>query len=260
MMDEPAFVLTRRPTVRMDQGALTFMERSAIDTVLAERQHAIYRNAVTYTGVTLIDAPSDDRFPDSTFVEDVLLALPECFILCRPGTPSRENEPDLIISHLPNDRPMIRIEAPATLDGGDVLRIDREIFVGLSSRTNEAAVIMLREFLAEHNYTVSAVQMSGSLHLKTAITAVTSDMLVANRAWVDVAPFGNRRIIDVDPSESFAGNTLRVGSRLYMQTAHCLTAERLRDAGLSVDLLDISEFAKSEAGLTCMSVLIPPRC
>jgi len=242
----------------MNEGALTFMARAAIDAALAERQHDAYRTAVAATGTLLIDAGAEDSFPDATFVEDVLLAFPECFVLSRPGTASREHEPETIMRYLPNDRPVMSIKTPATLDGGDVLQIGGEVFVGLSSRSNEAAVMMLRALLAPHGYTVAPVRVAGSLHLKTAVTAPTRDILIVNPAWVDIEPFGNRNVLEVDPSEPFAGNTLRVGDRLFMQEAHPKTAARLRATGLQVDLIDISEFAKSEAGLTCMSVIVPP--
>jgi dimethylargininase len=252
-----ASVLMRRPSVSLADGALTFMDRVPPDIVLAEHQHEVYRDAVTGIDVALIDVPRADAFPDATFVEDVVLAFPECFVLCRPGAASRVDEPDLIVPYLPTDRPIYRITSPATLDGGDVLQIRREVFVGLSTRTNMAAVSALSALLQPHLYAVTAVQVTGSLHLKTAVTAIRDDMLLANAEWVDLAPFGKRQIVSVDAQEPFAGNSLRIGDQLFMQSAHALTAARLRSRGVAVSTLDISEFAKIEAGLTCMSVVIP---
>jgi dimethylargininase len=252
------YILTCRPSRQLDKGALTFMERAQPDIALAERQHARYREAVAGDDTVLIDIPASDEFPDSTFVEDVLLAFPECLIMCRPGTASRLAEPQRIAPYLPNDRPVFHIEAPATIDGGDVLQIGRDVFVGLSTRTNEAAITMVARLLSPYGYTVKAVRVTGALHLKTSVTAPRNDILVANAEWVDLTAFGSRRIITVDPLEPFAGNTLCVDDRLFMQASHHLTAERLRAEGLGIDCLDISEFAKIEAGLTCMSVLLPP--
>ena len=251
-------VLMRRPSARMSEGALTFLERVPLDLALAAQQHAAYREAVVSAGLTLIDLPALDDFPDSTFVEDVLLAFPECFVLCRPGVASRLREPDFVASALPNDRPIYRIEAPGTIDGGDVLRIEREIFVGLSSRTNEAAVGALSRIVNPFGYSIVPLAVTGSLHLKTAVTAPRANILVANPKWVDLSPFGSRQVVDVDTLEPFAGNTLRLGDVLYAQTAHTQTTARLLDVGLEVSSLDISEFAKIEAGLTCMSVIFPP--
>jgi dimethylargininase len=251
-------LITRQPSDRLGEGALTFMERSILDIDLAAQQHEAYRAAIISAGAALIDLEPEHKFPDATFVEDVLLAFPECYVLCRPGTPTRVDEPLLIASFLPDDRPTIQMKSPATLDGGDVLRIGRTIFVGLSTRTNAYAVASLKENLGIFGYDVVAVRVMGSLHLKTAVTAPMDDLIVVNRAWVDVAPFGSRHVIDVDPDEPFSGNTLKVGEQLFMQIVHQRTAERLKKVGMETAFLDISEFAKVEAGLTCMSVIIPP--
>ena len=251
-------ILTRQSCDRLGEGALTFLERAVVDVGLARRQHAAYRAAMAETGATVIDAPADDRFPDSTFVEDVLLAFPDCFVLCRPGTASRAGETHLIGPHLPQDRPLFSIDAPATLDGGDVLTIAREVFVGLSTRTNPAAHGALARLLEPFGYVVRSVPVTGSLHLKTAVTAPREDLIVANTAWVDPAAFGPRRLVEVHPEEPFAGNMLRIGERLFGQSCHPRTTARLEKAGMTVIPLDISEFAKVEAGLTCLSVVIPP--
>lgn len=257
MMDAVQYILTRRPSSSIAQGALTYMDRVTPDFALAELQHNVYRSALVAKGHALIDVPAANGFPDSTFAEDVVLAFPECFVLCRPGTASRLGEPELIASYLPEDRPIYRIEAPATLDGGDILRIGRDVFVGLSTRTNSAGLIGLERLLSSFNYKTIPVRVLGALHLKTAVTAPTSDILLANSDWVDLAPFGNRTIIDVDDAEPFSANTLHIGEQLFMQASHPRTTSRLKSLGLIIDALDISEFAKIEAGLTCMSVIVP---
>lgn len=251
-------VLTRRPPATLGAGVLTFVQRTRVDAELAAEQHARYRTALLEQATSHIDLEQDDRFPDSVFVEDALLAFPECFVLCRPGVPSRAGEPDLLVDRLPLDRPVIRIVAPATIDGGDVLQIGRRLFVGLSTRTNTAAVSQLDAALRRFGYQVTAVRVAGSLHLKTAVTAPRDDLLLVNRAWVDLAPFESMKILDVDSHEPFASNVLRIGERVFTQAACPRTAARLQQAGIGTFPLDISEFAKMEAGLTCMSVVIPP--
>jgi dimethylargininase len=252
------YALTRRPCSRLDEGALTYMSRATLDLALAELQHQFYREALASAGPKLIDLPAADAFPDSTFVEDAVLAFPECFVLCRPGTASRVDEPELISPFLPQDRPVFHIEAPATLDGGDVLQIGHDIYVGLSTRTNAAAATALGRLLSRCGYRIVLVSVTGALHLKTAVTAPTDDFLLANPDWVDLSPFGARQIIPVDQQEPFSANTLRVGERLFMQSSHPRTIKRLQTLGLEVGVLNISEFAKIEAGLTCMSVVVPP--
>jgi len=250
-------VITRRPSVRLHEGALTYMERHPLDFELALAQHAAYRAAAAAAGGALIDVPAADEFPDSTFVEDVLLAFPECFVLCRPGAASRAGEPALMAPWLPSDRPTFAIPSPATIDGGDVLQIGKDVFVGLSKRTNADGLDALGHILAQFGYAVRPVAVRGALHLKTAITAPADQFVLANPDWVDLEPFIARRVIAVHPDEPFAANTLRIGEDLFMQSSHARTADRLRAVGLTVTALDISEFAKLEAGLTCMSVVTP---
>lgn len=251
-------LLTRRPSATMADAELTFLGGEPIDVARAGVQHARYRAAFAATGVVPIDLPALDACPDATFVEDTLLALPELFVLCRPGAVSRQPEVASIAAALPDDRPVRHIEAPATIDGGDVLRIDRTLYVGLSTRTNAAALAQLETHVAPFGYRVIAVRVPGALHLKTAVTAPRPGLLVMNRGWVDADAFTGFRIIDVAPGEPFAGNTLVVGGQVFVQAAHAGTAARLLEAGIPTTPLDISEFAKAEAGLTCMSVVVPP--
>ena len=253
----PLRCLTRRPSRRLAHGERTHLERVSIDFSLAEAQHEAYRAALSHNGAALIELPALDAHPDAVFVEDVVLALPEVFILCRPGAASRAAEPALLAPHLPKDRPVARLDAQATLDGGDVLCVGRTLFVGISTRTNAAAVAALASVVSRFGYRVEAVQTTGALHLKTAVTALASDLLLMNPAWLAGDAFPGWRRIHVDPGEPFAGNSLGIGDALFMQSAHQRTAEHVAAAGFAVDLMDISEFAKAEAGLTCLSVIIP---
>ena len=249
-------ILTRRPG-NMAAAELTFLHRDPIDAVLAETQHAAYRLALSAHASRHIDLPALEGHADATFVEDTLLAFPELFILCRPGAASRQGEVDSIAAALPDDRPLVRLATPVTVDGGDVLRIGRTVFVGLSSRTNSEAIASLSEALRPHGYEVVAVNVPGALHLKTAVTSPAPGVLVINPAWVDADAFIGFEQINVAPAEPFAGNTLPVGDRVFVQAQHQRTAELLARRGVALQLLDISEFAKAEAGLTCMSVVIP---
>lgn len=250
-------ILTRRPGTRLAEGQITHIERHPIDLGLAEQQHAHYRDALTVAGGHVIDLPPDDDHPDSTFVEDALIALPEGFILTRPGAPSRRDEPARLQPHLPADRPLISLSGPGTLDGGDVLRIGQTLYVGLTTRTNAAGIAALGAVVEKWGYTVFSVPVAGSLHLKTAATALADDLILANPAWVDPSAWQTARVISIDPAEPFAGNSLSIGDRVLMQTAHPRTSERVRKEGFDIHLVDISEFAKMEAGLTCLSVIIP---
>ncbi len=249
--------LTRRPSKSLAHGERTHLERVPIDFALAEAQHAAYRDALAGRGLSLIDLPALEAHPDGVFVEDAVLALPEVFILCRPGAASRAAEAELIAPHLPDDRPVVRLDAQASLDGGDVLLVGRTLFVGRSTRTNMAAVSALASAVSRFGYAVEPVPLAGALHLKTAVTALAPDLLLMNAAWLASDAFAGWRRVLVDPVEPFAANSLKIGAALFMQSAHRRTAERVAAAGFSLDLLDISEFARAEAGLTCLSVVIP---
>jgi dimethylargininase len=149
------------------------------------------------------------------------------------------------------------IEPPGTLDGGDVLCLGRSLFVGVSGRTNHAAVDQMRAVLAPFGYTVSAVSTTGCLHLKTAATPVADRTILVNPAWVDPNVFGPVAVIAVDPSEPFAANALRVGKTVVHSAAYPRTRARLEEQGLGVRPLDLSELARAEGGLTCCSLLFP---
>ena len=148
-----------------------------------------------------------------------------------------------------------RSSEPATLEGGDVLRVGRRLFVGISSRTNAAGVGALRNVAAPYGYTVTPVPVTGCLHLKTGVTALDDTTLLANPAWVDLSPFAGMEILPVDEAEPWAANVLRHGHSLLASAAYPRTAELLDRRGYAPNRVDISEFAKAEAGLTCLSLL-----
>jgi dimethylargininase len=251
-------ILTRLPSSKLLHAELTHLARTTIDDKLSALQHQQYCIALKEAGFDVCILPALDDYPDSVFVEDVLISLPEVSILCRPGALSRRGEVESIVAHLPNDRPVIQIQAPATLDGGDVLRIGKALFVGESTRTNQAAIHALSQALRDFGYVVTAVKVTGALHLKTAVTAVSNDLLLINPRWIDINPFSGWQRIEVADNETFAGNSLVIEEKVFMQAAHIATADRIRSVGFNVQMIDISEFAKAEAGLTCMSVILCP--
>lgn len=250
-------VLTRVPGPELAQAELTFLERHPINVALALTQHAAYQRALLAAANNPLNLPALTGHADACFVEDALLAFPELFVLTRPGVLSRQGEVDSIAAVLPADRPVHRLKMPATLDGGDVLVIAKRVFVGLSTRTNAAAVAALQTALQPFGYQVQAVSVPGALHLKTAVTALHPDLVLINPAWVDRTAFADYGQVEVADDEAFAGNCLRLGAQWFMQSNHPRTVERLREFGIEPTVLDISEFAKAEAGLTCLSVLIP---
>jgi dimethylargininase len=255
-----AIVRLPAPSLASD-CALTHIARTPIDFARIAAQHAAYREALRAAGCVLDVLPALPAFPDSVFVEDAAVALPGRVVLTRPGTPSREPEPRFLCDTLAgHGLEIAQIEPPATLDGGDVLRIGRRLYVGASSRTNPAGIAAIAEWAWRDSLEVVAVPIGPSLHLKTAVTALDDDTVVANPAWVDPTAFAVARVIEVDPQEPFAANVLRIDTTLLVNRAFPRTLERLeahaRSGGLRVMPVDIAEFGKAEAGLTCLSLIL----
>jgi dimethylargininase len=247
--------IVRAPSSRLNECELTYIDRDPINIVAASAQHAAYCKILEACGAQVECLPASDDSPDSVFVEDTALVLDEIAVLCMPGAKSRRGEIDLIREVLSKHRPIFEIALPATIDGGDVLRVGRQLYVGRSTRTNLAAVQALREAVEPYGYKVMPVDISGSLHLKTACTALDDDTMLANPPWVNSGQFHAKRVLFVADDESWAANTLRVGETVLMNSQCPHTMALVSAAGYRVRAVDISEFLKAEAGLTCMSLV-----
>ncbi|MDX1501335.1 MAG: dimethylargininase [Thermoanaerobaculia bacterium] len=248
--------LTRDLAGAISACELTHLERRPIDVERARSQHREYRRRLERLGCEVRALPALEAQPDGLFVEDTAVVTDELAVLCRPGAPSRRPEVEAIAPELARHRPLARIEAPATLDGGDVLRVDRRVWVGRSRRTSPDGVEQLARHLEPLGYRVGAVPVSGCLHLKSAVTRVGRRQLLANPEWVDPGRFAGLEIIEVDPDEPFAANALLVGDTVLYPRAFPATRARLEAAGVAVSVLDVSEIAKAEGGVTCCSLLL----
>ena len=249
--------ITREVSPALADCELSFVDRAPIDVARARAQHAAYCDALAELGCEVIRLPAEQAWPDSVFVEDVALAFDEVAVATRPGASSRRDEGPAVLDLLGSLRPLLRIEAPGTLDGGDVLRIGKRVFVGESTRSNRAGREQLRDLLAPHGYTVEGVAMRDCLHLKSAVTQVADDAVLVNPAWLlGGAAFADYRCIEVDPSEEHAANAVRIGDALVYPDCFPNTLARLRDAGIDVRTVDVSELQKAEGAVTCCSVLL----
>lgn len=247
---------TRAVSPSIDRCELTHLAREPIDVQRATSQHADYERALASMGCAVRRLPALPEHPDAVFVEDAAVVFDEVAVATRPGARSRRGEVPAVADALTRHRPLARIEAPGTLDGGDVLRVERRVYVGASSRSNTRGAAQLAAILEPVGYTVERVAVRGCLHLKSAATEVAAGVVLLNPAWVDAEALAPARWIAVDPAEPFAANTLRVGSRVLMPAAFPRTRARLEDAGLQVITVDASELAKAEGGVTCCSVLV----
>ena len=234
---------------------LTFLEREPIDLDRARAQHAAYATLLRELGLEVVEIPPDPAFPDCCFVEDVAVVLDELAVMTRPGADSRRGEGPAVGRVLARFRPVARVEAPATLEGGDVLSLGRALYVGRSPRTNADGIEALRRLAEPAGYRVVAVPVIGCLHLKSAVTALDDDRVLANTRWIDPTPLHDLEVVPVDPAEPAAANVLRVDGVVVAHPGFPRTLERLGALGLEIRPLDVSEFLKAEAALTCKSLL-----
>lgn len=247
--------ITRTPAPSLADCELTFLDRAAIDYDLALEQHQAYCAALRACGVDVLILPAVANLPDSVFVEDTAVVLDECAVLTHLGSQSREPESVLMMPALAPLRQLHQIAAPASLEGGDVLRVGRTLYVGRSSRTNQAGIDALAEVVAPYGYAVVPVEVGGCLHLKTGCTALDDRTLLINPAWVDGAAFAGFEQIAVPADEPWAANVLRLPDTLIVNAANQQTNALLAERGLNLLPVDIGEFGKAEAGLTCMSLI-----
>lgn len=236
-------------------GGLTAAGLGEPDLALARRQHAAYRDALRQAGLSVTVLPADEKRPDGVFVEDTAVVTPEIAVIARPGAPSRDGEQDAIEQALAPSKTTDRIESPGALDGGDVLRIGRRVFVGLSDRTNEAGAGQLADALAPFGYATETIVVPDLLHLKTGVTALDDRALIATAALAGHPALDDYEVLQVDADEAYAANCLRVNDALLVPQECPATAERLRQAGYAVVTPAVSEFRKMDGGLTCLSIL-----
>lgn len=248
--------LLRAVSPRLAECELSYLERSVIDLPRAQRQHAQYAAELAALGCALEWLTALPQHADAVFVEDTAVVLPEVAVMTRPGAASRRGEVESAARSLEGHRPLRRIVDPGCLEGGDVVRIGRELYVGASGRTNAEGIRQLGATLAPYGYRVQGVTLRDCLHLKSACTFIPPDFLLVNPAWTDPAAFGRHTCIEVADGEAFAANTLTVRGITLVSAAFPRTLRRLEQAGIAARALDVSELQKAEAALTCLSLVI----
>jgi dimethylargininase len=248
--------ITRGVSATINDCELTHVTRTPIDVERAREQHAAYESCLASLGCEIRRIPPDDRYPDAVFIEDAAIVLDEVAVITRPGAESRRGELDAVATILGEYRTVMRIEAPATIDGGDVLQLDDLLYVGRTLRTTDQGIAQLRELIAPYGYRVVGVDVNGCLHLKSAVTRVAADALLMNRRWISPSIFEGWRIIGVDEDEPSAANALRIGETVIFPEELTGTRRRLEAEGIEVRTVPASELAKAEGGVTCCSLIV----
>jgi dimethylargininase len=247
--------ITRAVSPGIVHCELTFVARQPIDLAKAEEQHRAYQELLEKCGVRVITLPAEPALPDSMFVEDTAIVLDELAIILPLGTETRRGEAASIAQALAKFRKLACVDLPGTVEGGDVLRVGRRLFAGVSSRTNAEGIRQLASILAPYGYDVVSVAVTGCLHLKSAVTYIGRNTLLANRGWFDMKPFSGFEWIDVAPEEPHAANALMIGGTVIFPASFPRTRARLETRGFHIAPIDISELQKAESGLTCSSLL-----
>lgn len=248
--------ITRAVSPTVDRCELSHVARQPIDVERAEAQHERYERCLESLGCTIVRAEPAPHLPDAVFVEDAAVVLDEVAIITRPGAASRRGETESIAVALQPYRTLRRIEAPATVDGGDVLRIGRMIYAGHSMRTNDDGIQQLGAIASEFGYAFAPIAFRGCLHLKSAVTQAGEKLLLVNPAWIDGRQFRGFEALPVDGSEPFAANILRIGGALLYSASYPRTRLQLEARGLRVESVEMSEMEKAEGGVTCCSILV----
>ena len=246
--------LTRALSPRISECELTYLDREPVDYARADAQHRAYEDLLVRHGCTLAHVGAAPEHPDGVFVEDAAVVVDEVAVITRPGTESRRGETASVARSLERYRPLQRIVAPGTLDGGDVLHVGRKLYVGRGRRTNEEGIAQLRDCLAPFGYDVIATDFRGCLHLKSAVTMLDEQTLLFNPDWIDA--IDSFEMIAVDRNEPFAANVLRLREVVIAGAEQPRTRRILEQRGYRTDAVPMSELLKAEAGVTCCSVII----
>lgn len=247
--------LTREPSSSLAAGERAYRTPESIDFEAARRQHRAYRETLARCGARVETLPALDHLPDAVFVEDVAIVLDEVAVLMPMGVESRRREPPEIAASIARWRDIERLPEGARAEGGDVMRLGRTLYVGRTGRTDDAGIAGLAAATSPHGYRVVPVDVRGCLHLKSAVTALDEETILLNGAWVDAAAFEAERAIEVAADEPAAANALAIGPSVLLQADCPRTAERVAGMGYEVLALEVSEFAKAEGSLTCLSLL-----
>lgn len=237
------------------EQAITMGERPVLDVNRARSQHADYRQMLADAGYDVTTVPTDEDCPDCPFIEDTAVVLDDFAIITRPGAPERRPETGPVAAALAEMMPLYEIAGPGTVDGGDVMRIGKTVFIGRSARTNDAGIAQFAELASAGGFRVVVAPVAKVLHLKSAVAALDEESILIASDCTDPAVFVGYRLIEKPPGEKH-GSALRLHDGGIIVTANSpMTIGTLQGAGFEVGWADTTEFQKADGGLTCLSLL-----
>lgn len=256
-VDEPFMLtaITRGVSPYFQQCELTFLSRQKIDIDKSVLQHRTYTKCLSDQGVRVVSLAADPYLPDAVFVEDAAIVLDEIAIIALMRVEKRRQEIDGVANALTRFRKIEFLRPPATLDGGDVMRVGRTLYVGLSTRTNQAAIDQLSEIVRPFDYRVQKIEVERCLHLKTGCSYLGQETVLANPSWINTEQLDGLSVLSVHSSEPWAANTLTVDGTTLVASNFPRTRRMLERNEFPTRALDISELQKAEAGLTCLSII-----
>jgi dimethylargininase len=247
--------LARTPGRNFSDG-ITSANLGKPDYGEALRQHALYVEALKHRGIAVFLLEPDLEFPDGCFVEDTAVVTPQMAVVTNPGAPTRRGETASITEVIRKFRKLFFIQAPGTLEGGDVMRAEGDFYVGLSGRTNREGTGQFAEIAGRYGYRVSAIQLDTLLHLKSGIAYIGNNTVVCTRELSRREEFRNFSIIELAPEENYAANCLRLSTKTLVIPSGCPRFKKtLFRRGYEVIDLEMTEFQKMDGGLTCLSLL-----
>jgi dimethylargininase len=245
-----------RPVPAAFTGAVTSQPVDPpLDAERAAVQHAGYIGALERGGYHVIAVPTAPDAPDSPFVEDAAVIIGERVLITRPGHPARRTETSGVAAVLADRFELETVEAPATIDGGDVLVVGRRLFVGLSGRTNRGGVDAVAALATPQGFEVVAVPVRAVLHLKSGLSAIDDQTVLWHPDACDRDALADLDVVEVPGDDPEAANVVRLADgRILVSAAHEATAGLISERGGEVVHVDVSEFGRADGGLTCLSI------
>lgn len=233
---------------------LTTADLGAPDYDLMLEQHRAYVNLLESLGIEVVVLEPLEKYPDAHFVEDTAVITPQMAVITNPGAESRKGEQQTVEPVLAKYREIKHIEAPGTVDGGDVLMVENHFFIGISDRTNKNGAFQLQKILKKKGHTCEYVNVGSGLHLKSSVNFVAAKTLILTEEFSCFDQFDGYHKIVVDSSEAYAANTLFINDNLIMPSGFHKTRQKLEKLNLPIYELEMSEARKMDGGLTCLSL------